>query len=133
MWATPSKRKHVKYREANRVSAARKYEERSEWLRMQKNEPCMDCGGTFLPCQMDFDHRDETTKKFVIGPSLTRSITSLEAEIVKCDLVCANCHRLRTHLRRKERSASNSQLMGTRSSLTRDTLTYAASNETILG
>jgi hypothetical protein len=45
----------------------------------------------------DFDHRDPTVKRFAI--SSMRSSVSFEAlreEMSKCDLVCANCHRLRT-------------------------------------
>lgn len=64
-----------------------------------KRQPCLDCKGVFPPCVMDFDHRDPSQKKFAIASapcSGTRSIASIIAEIKKCDLVCANCHRIRT-------------------------------------
>jgi hypothetical protein len=60
--------------------------------------PCMDCG--FKPAhyaQMHFDHRDPKTKVGNVGNmASSASAGRLEAEIAKCDLVCANCHALRT-------------------------------------
>lgn len=63
-----------------------------------KNKPCMDCGNEYNHWQMDFDHRDPSTKIMKICDMVRKSFT-IEAvlyEISKCDLVCANCHRLRT-------------------------------------
>lgn len=55
----------------------------------------MDCGGTFPPECMDFDHvRGE--KSFNVGENFYISESKLLAEVAKCDLVCANCHRIRT-------------------------------------
>lgn len=73
---------------------------RSDWLKAQKARPCHDCGVTFPHYAMDFDHVPERGPKlFTIASNLGRSIEVLEAEIAKCDLVCANCHRSRTHHR----------------------------------
>jgi hypothetical protein len=50
---------------------------------------------------MDFDHvRGE--KLFEIGqaPSKGASLATLLAEIAKCEVVCSNCHRQRTHDRK---------------------------------
>ena len=51
---------------------------------------------------MDLDHvRGE--KLFELGSTRGRqskSIIAMEAEIAKCDVVCSNCHRERTHQRR---------------------------------
>ena len=38
------------------------FRERSEALRALKAGPCLDCNLSFLPCAMDFDHRDTKTK-----------------------------------------------------------------------
>lgn len=67
-----------------------------------KSQACTDCGGTFPPVAMDFDHigDDKTaaiTKMVHDGLSLAR----IAAEIEKCELVCANCHRIRTAARLK--------------------------------
>jgi hypothetical protein len=65
-----------------------------------KNRPCADCWAWFEPCQMDFDHRPGTNKKHDVASYLVNaSRKDLIAEIAKCDVVCANCHRLRTQKR----------------------------------
>jgi hypothetical protein len=48
---------------------------------------------------MDFDHRNPSTKSFNLGGSraMLKSRPALLEEIAKCDIVCANCHRKRTH------------------------------------
>lgn len=68
------------------------------WLRELRQVPCMDCGGVFPPHVMDFDHRDPKAKSFSLlaDHTLLKSRAVLEAEIAKCDIVCANCHRIRT-------------------------------------
>lgn len=67
-----------------------------EWMDRAKDKPCADCGGRFPTVCMDFDHRDPALKSFRISEGGLRSRVSLEAEIAKCDVVCANCHRVRT-------------------------------------
>lgn len=65
-----------------------------------KNVPCADCKGQFDPCVMDFDHLDPSQKKHNIHTMSRRSdLKGLMAEIAKCEVVCANCHRLRTKRR----------------------------------
>jgi hypothetical protein len=70
-----------------------------EYLRDLRRRPCQDCGGTFPPWVMDFDHRDPREKKFSIaaGKVLLKPRATLLEEIAKCDIVCANCHALRTY------------------------------------
>ena len=60
---------------------------------------CVDCGKVHPPWAMDFDHRDPSVKKFNIGDAASKgfSVKKIEEEIQKCDLVCALCHRYRTH------------------------------------
>ena len=65
-----------------------------------KAQPCADCGGTFPPECMDFDHRPGVMKVDRVGHMHTRTLDKVLAEIAKCDLVCANCHRIRTKTRR---------------------------------
>ena len=67
-----------------------------------KQSPCMDCGNTFPPCAMDFDHRIATEKLHCVSrlAGTVRSMKKIIEEIDKCDLVCSNCHRIRTHNRR---------------------------------
>lgn len=65
-----------------------------------RDNPCMDCGGSFPVECMDFDHvRGEKVDDVVrLVHSSTRE--AVMAEIEKCELVCANCHRIRTKQRR---------------------------------
>jgi hypothetical protein len=67
-----------------------------------KSRPCVDCGRTFPAVCMDFDHLDGTNKQGCVSSMVNNTGASLKrvmAEIAKCDLVCANCHRIRTHHR----------------------------------
>lgn len=68
------------------------------WLDTIKNKPCKDCGKSYPPYIMEFDHLKD--KKFTISNSFRLvSKTIILKEIAKCELVCANCHRERTHQR----------------------------------
>jgi len=53
---------------------------------------CIQCGEKRLEC-LDFHHRDRTTKLGHIGEFRKFGIRRLLAEIAKCDVLCANCHR----------------------------------------
>ncbi|HUQ44000.1 MAG TPA: hypothetical protein VM451_06255 [Candidatus Limnocylindria bacterium] len=81
------------------------------FLRRLREVPCADCGGRFQPIQMDFDHRDPATKAFTIcsGPASLKSREVLSAEVAKCDVVCANCHRLRSRARHRQWLATRTQ------------------------
>lgn len=74
---------------------------RRGWLDAAKDAPCDDCGARLDPCCMDFDHRPGTTKRFNIGTYMRRAWRVVKAEIAKCDVVCANCHRTRTVARKR--------------------------------
>jgi predicted HNH restriction endonuclease len=55
---------------------------------------CMLCGYSKHPGILDFHHIDPSTKLFGISSGgFSRSWASIEAEVQKCILVCANCHR----------------------------------------
>lgn len=58
---------------------------------------CMDCG-EMNPVVLDFDHRNPSEKSFSIGSDrgVKRPIEDFILELNKCDVVCANCHRIRT-------------------------------------
>lgn len=67
----------------------------------KESRPCMDCGQYFPAVCMDFDHRDPKQKRFSISNDIARLWEKTLEEIAKCDLVCANCHRIRTHNRKQ--------------------------------
>lgn len=61
-----------------------------------KSKPCTDCDETFHHSAMDFDHLGG--KEFNISDAVRRnmSLNRIQTEINKCELVCSNCHRIRT-------------------------------------
>lgn len=69
-----------------------------------KQSPCQDCGGTFHPWVMELDHREGTVKEAAVANLVSKGCTNarLLEEIEKCDVVCANCHRMRTYRRMYE-------------------------------
>ena len=84
------------YHKKHRERAKKYYEERTVIVLKAKDKPCMDCGQVFHHCAMDFDHRSNEIKLFAIAQGKHHSEEKLRAEIAKCDVVCANCHRVRT-------------------------------------
>jgi hypothetical protein len=91
-----------------KCQSARSSVNTSNWRRRAKERlvaefgsVCADCGCTGPPYLFDFDHRDPAEKEFSItsGKNI-RSYERMLTEAKKCDLVCANCHRHRTHKQR---------------------------------
>jgi hypothetical protein len=67
----------------------------------QMEKGCADCGNKSTQQLLEFDHLPGTEKSFNIGEQIgNRSRETLWAEIAKCDVVCANCHNIRTANRR---------------------------------
>lgn len=56
---------------------------------------CQRCGNDDSRV-LDFDHVDPMTKELLISQSYNKPLSQLEAEIAKCRLLCANCHRIAT-------------------------------------
>jgi ribosome-binding protein aMBF1 (putative translation factor) len=86
----------------NRKYAAKENRKRSskEYIIAQKdNKPCTDCGEIFRYWMLDFDHvHGDKTKNVSILQN--RALKQIKEEIEKCELVCVNCHRIRTHNKR---------------------------------
>ena len=55
---------------------------------------CAHCQQTFPPCCYDFHHLDPTQKDKKITQLTGASLEKLEAEVLKCIMVCSNCHRI---------------------------------------
>ena len=72
-------------------------------LNEYKDVPCTDCGVRYPPYVMDFDHLDPTSKIMKVSALIfVGSEPILLDEIAKCEVVCSNCHRIRTHNRKEE-------------------------------
>lgn len=98
IWYPRNKAKHM--------VAVRKVKRRlTEETRVIKlTKGCMDCGYNSHAEALDFDHRDKRNKQFSIGGGTGFSRAKILAEMKKCDVVCANCHRIRTKQRRVSRT-----------------------------
>jgi len=80
-----------------------RWAERRAWLNAYKlKRRCADCGYRRHPEALQFDHRDPASKTFVVSRMIGRSWKLILAEIEKCDVVCANCHAIRTARNRTE-------------------------------
>ncbi len=98
VWYPRNKKKHIGY-----ISNIKKkivnfvvdYKKRSQ---------CLDCGlkGIQYPEVLDFDHV-HGNKEFNISEfrGYTSGFNKVKEEIGKCEIVCANCHRIRTAKRKK--------------------------------
>jgi len=85
-------------------SQFRKRQELTEFINELKNVPCADCGHSYPPYVMDFDHvRGE--KKYNVTSMKGRSASkrAILEEVAKCEVVCANCHRIRTWNKSRDR------------------------------
>ena len=82
--------------EARRKLGYRRRQSRKEYLDKLKSKPCADCGKSYPPYVMDFDHvRGSKVEK--ISNMLSSSFKDILMEVSKCEVVCANCHRERTY------------------------------------
>lgn len=90
---------YARNREAEIARVTKRQQATLAWLRELRTVPCVDCGERFPPYVMEFDHRDPETKLFALTSSraMLKPREELLAEIAKCDIVCANCHRARTY------------------------------------
>jgi len=71
------------------------------WVRSLKEGClCVDCGGLFPPEVLEYDHI-KGVKRHNIAKMANHSRKQILKEIAKCELVCCNCHRIRSHQRRK--------------------------------
>ena len=79
--------------------AARKRRKIKSAINDLKNKPCLDCRQSFPSYVMQFHHRNPDEKEFdvarAVGSSL--SLERILKEIEKCDLLCANCHAIRSY------------------------------------
>ena len=88
-------------------AALRKDRLYAEVIAPAKDKPCFDCNQKFPLVCIDFDHV-EGEKEFNISSSYDQvPLVKLLEEIAKCQVVCANCHRIRTAQRVSEADSSN--------------------------
>lgn len=94
LWYEKNKEKTLRRSiEAN----ARNRSRNREYVQGVKNVPCADCKQKYPHYVMDFDHTDDN-KMHNISTMVNgaRSLELIKVEISKCEIVCSNCHRIRT-------------------------------------
>jgi hypothetical protein len=99
-WKAYYKTYYESGKEKKRLATQRKTNRESvkAYIQAAKNVPCADCGNSYPSYVMDFDHLGD--KSFTISQKIGYSLKKIKEEIAKCDVVCSNCHRIRTHNRR---------------------------------
>ena len=84
-------------KEKERILANNKVrrEEIDAFVRGVKDVPCIDCGIKYPYYVMQFDHLRD--KEFNISTAKNwHSLNKIKKEVLKCEVVCANCHAVRT-------------------------------------
>jgi hypothetical protein len=111
-----------------------------EFVRKAKAKPCVDCGIQYPYYVMQFDHvRGKKQHGMTAFRNRLHSLATIEKEIAKCEVVCANCHAVRTwkriHFlldeRMDARSPSNADRVG--SNPTKETIFASLAQHRALG
>jgi hypothetical protein len=61
---------------------------------------CVDCGYKGHSAALEFDHLPGTKKSRTVASLMYWSLEAVFEEIAKCEIVCANCHAIRTFERK---------------------------------
>lgn len=73
------------------------------WLK--ETTPCADCGQKFPHYIMELDHLRDKVR--VVANLAGESDAVFYGELRKCEIVCANCHAVRTHNRRADKNGQS--------------------------
>lgn len=93
---------HSEYRKQHYLSNKEKYIKKAKinnqksvdaFVEFMKDKKCVDCGND-NPIVLEFDHRED--KLANVSTLVRGSLKKLHEEIAKCDIVCSNCHKIRT-------------------------------------
>lgn len=95
-----SEKKRVKKKRSKDKERVIRMREIINKIKIEKG--CSDCGYNLHAIALDFDHI-RGVKEFDIAQC--RSLPKALEEIKKCEVVCANCHRIRTYNRAKNKIA----------------------------
>jgi len=96
-----NKEKHREYyKEYNQLNKEKKAEYYRE-LREKNKAICVEyLGGKCVKCgdteRLEFDHIKREGKKYSIGGKVTNNLNNLKEELNKCQLLCYDCHKIKT-------------------------------------
>ena len=84
------------------IRRRREYYLKRNFIIKSKNKSCADCRKKYPAYVMDFDHLDRSAKTKDVSYMFTRnwSLDKIKLEVEKCEVVCSNCHRIRTYAKR---------------------------------
>jgi len=97
---------YLKNKERYKKVARKRDIELKLFMAKLKDKPCMDCNTKYPPYVMDFDHLDKKNKVAEISYLKRHRVAfkKIEEEVKKCELVCSNCHRVRSYKRQNKNS-----------------------------
>lgn len=94
--------KQKAFREGNKEHVQAQTQARRNALKLKAvlylGDQCADCLQKYPLCVYDFHHIDPSTKENDVGSLIQSSWEFVKAELDKCVLLCANCHRCRHYL-----------------------------------
>lgn len=115
-WCRTCRREYARVRyhktaDKQRIRTNNRRKARVKWIQSLKSRvPCTDCGKTYEPECMDFDHvrgeKHKSISRMVLDNTPKDKIL---AEIKKCEIVCILCHNKRTYARRGAKIPSYSK------------------------
>lgn len=98
-WREKHKDRLISVRKDKYAQRKARRDRRYYWINKYKTlKGCSKCGYNEHPVSLDFDHIEPDTKTFTIARRIDLStIKKLFSEIRKCQILCANCHRIKTY------------------------------------
>jgi len=96
---------YQKYKEQYKARSKRRNRNQRKWgkefvSRVKKMYGCTDCG-IKNPVILEFDHvHGQKINNIADMVNQSYGLTTIKEEIRKCEVRCANCHRIKTHERR---------------------------------
>lgn len=97
------RRHYERNKDAYKRRAAERTAEMRQYVReIKASTPCADCRVQYPFYVMQFDHARGAKVASINLMAARGNQERLDAEIAKCDVVCANCHAVRTFKRAAE-------------------------------
>lgn len=102
-WKEYYRRESAAHKKSVRIRRKAEIDKMKKHRDERKDVPCIDCGRSYPPYVMDFDHLGDKLCN-VSTLSEFSSFTAFKKEADKCEVICSNCHRIRTHRRNQWRN-----------------------------